>query len=439
MFKAARKLIRVRNTECIDNYVDRIILLPASSGSTSRLGGPWFQGGSEGMWLYSIRSPSTLPVRVILWQTPTRKMMVRCGTQSQSLESYLASWALRAANNGPDGFCKHYRFWKSIKVTEEWLGTIPTHLHQRVHERWWMVNGFRFLELPFELRDMILAFAMGPIAEPFGQACRKALDPPKTPDPLTTPNLSLTLVNRQLHREVMPVLYTHTTFFLLNITQMDRFLFLFKQASPHERVLGHSRQWIRYLELHMHAGQLLFLFGLQIRRGDRGLQQYIRSNAEHSAIWRSALADRLSLRRIRIRIPHVMESLRITALPTICQKVFCLAFWAGAREFLRRIPVVELMGHVEETKKKEWTDELFLERTGILPDPGDLYEWQNQTLTHWYVPRPFIDHIAVLHAEGNVIFQKFCADYSPAPYHRASVILCAGRRMCDISMQIRLI
>lgn len=382
VFKAARKFIRARNYDCIDNYVDRIILLPASSGPISRLGGPRCQGGSEGMWLYSVRSPSTLPVRLILWQTPTRKTMVRCGTQSQSLESFIASWARTATNNGPDGFCKHYCFWKSIKITQEWLGTIPTHLHQRVHDRWWMVNGFRFLELPTELRDMILAFAMGPIAEPFRQACRKARDPPNSPDPLTIPNLSLTLVNRQLHREVMPVLYAHTTFFLLNTVQMDRFLF--KQAWPYERDLVHSRQWIRYLELHMGAGQLLCLFGLRTRRGDRGIQQYIRSNAQHSVIRRSVLVDRLSLRRIHIRIPHVTESFRtIALLPTICQKVFCLAFWAGAREFLRRIPVVELVGHIEGTKKKEWMEELSLERAGILPNPGDLLEWQDQILTHW--------------------------------------------------------
>jgi len=432
VLKAARKLLRARNNECIDNYVDRIILLPASGGSKSKLSGPCFQGGSEGMWLYSIRSPSTLPVRVILWQTPTRKILLRCGRQSQSLESFIASWARTAATNGPDGFCKHYRFWKSIKVTDEWLGTIPKHLHQRIHERWWMVNGFQFLKLPPELREIILAFAMGPIVEPFGRVYRKAPNPLTIPDNLTIPNLSLSLVNRQLHREITPVLYAHTTFFLRHTIQMDRFLF--ERAWAYERDKVHSRQWIRYLELHMNATHILSLFGLQIKRGDGGFDQYIRINAPAAPYSRSVLTKRLSIRRVRIRIPHVMESLRTTALPTICQKVFCLALWAGAREFLRLIPVVEFVGYVEETKKKEWTDEISLERTDLLPDPGELHEWQNQILTHWYVPIPFIGHIAILHSESNVNFHSFRADYLLAPSQHASAILCAGRRMCEKSI-----
>ena len=74
VFKVAKRVVRHRNYQCIDNVVDRIVLLPASSDPKSKS-----QGGSCGMWLYSIRSHSILPVRVILWMTPAGKVMVRHG------------------------------------------------------------------------------------------------------------------------------------------------------------------------------------------------------------------------------------------------------------------------------------------------------------------------------------------------------------------------
>lgn len=74
------------------------------------------------------------------------------------------------------------------------------------------------------------------------------------------------------------------------------------------------------------------------------------------------------------------------ALPTICQIVFCQAFWAGAKEFLRHVSVVEITGHVNKDKKTEWIKELALERNGIVPDPDDLFEWQDEILRQWYIP-----------------------------------------------------
>jgi len=407
VFKAAQKLMRDHNHKCIDNYIDRIVVFPASSRQGSRS-----QGGSHGMWLYSIRSPSTLPVRAVLWLTPASKPMIRHGTESQSLESYISSWASAAATNGPDGFCKHYHFWKSIKVTEKWLETIPKHLHQRVHERWWMVNGFRFLELPSELREMILEFAMGPFAEPFAKEYRKG------PNSLTTPNMSLALVNKQLHREVVPVLCTHTTFRLRSLKHSERFFF--QRANPYKLNLMTSRRLIRYLELDTDLSSLLRFFGIEMRNADNRIYRYMYSYSPYGSALRWGLTEKLSIRRIRIRIPHVMEYFGTAALRSICQKVFCSAFWAGAREFLRRIPTVELVGRIDESKRKEWMEELSLERKGILPDPDDFHTWQHQMLKQWYVLMPMIVRTVTMHFKTNLDFSKVYTNYCIALGHPAS-------------------
>ena len=68
VFSIARSALQQHNRQCIDNWIDRIVLLPASSGPQCRA-----QGGSYGTWLYSMRSPSTIPVRVVLWMSPAVK------------------------------------------------------------------------------------------------------------------------------------------------------------------------------------------------------------------------------------------------------------------------------------------------------------------------------------------------------------------------------
>ena len=61
IFVAAMKLVRQRNSQCVDICANKIELLPASG---TILG---VQGGSRELPLYSLRSPDTLPVRFHLW------------------------------------------------------------------------------------------------------------------------------------------------------------------------------------------------------------------------------------------------------------------------------------------------------------------------------------------------------------------------------------
>lgn len=386
VLKAAQRLVRRHNHTSVDNLVDRIVVLPASSQPVPEFNGARPQGGSERMRLYSIRSPSTLPVKVFLWQTPDKKVMVRSGLQNRCLESFISSWgsATVIAVSGPNGFCKHYRFWRSIMVNEKWLETIPKHLHQPINERWWMVNGFRYLGLPFELREMIVNFAMGPFAEPFALHHEREASPLTPRCSLTAPNMSLTLVNKQLHFEAVSAMYARTTFVFRSNTQFRKFLF--GPGTPFPTNLRPSRHLVRHIELQMNASCLLLFLGLCMHRGNVVTSYECSSFCSRFKSYnvvRSILIKQLSLRYLRIRIPHVREYYTGVKNNSICQKTFCLAFWAAGRGFLSQIPRVEFTGHVDSVQKEDWMAELHLERKGILPDPSDLLEWKNQTLKAW--------------------------------------------------------
>ena len=65
----AFELLKNRNINSIDNFIDRIEMLPASGYVDG------VQGGEETLRLYSLRSPSRLPVLFHLWMRPDKKLM----------------------------------------------------------------------------------------------------------------------------------------------------------------------------------------------------------------------------------------------------------------------------------------------------------------------------------------------------------------------------
>lgn len=70
LFNAAIKLVRQRNSHCVNICMNKIVLLPASG---NLLG---VQGGSREFPLYSLRSPDMPPVKFHLWHvagTETRR------------------------------------------------------------------------------------------------------------------------------------------------------------------------------------------------------------------------------------------------------------------------------------------------------------------------------------------------------------------------------
>lgn len=350
VYREALDIIKRRNEENVDNYADSIVLLPASNSI------PWNHGGTANTNLYSVRSPSKLPVRIHLWRTRRGKIMVQKGIRSLTLIEFLKTFELKSWS-GP---CKHYEFWKSLQPDDKALRRfkIPEHLNRAIHERWWAINGFRFLDLPAELREIILNFAIGHVAEPYALVYR-----PLDCLPLRDACTNLVLVNRQLRREAIPILLSQVTFVFRQHGQLLRFF---------EQIPKTSLYALQSLELRFNHDTLLDFFGAQVFRtspdpGYSTSDYYLKD---------SLFTNKLKLRHIRIYFPHPREHLGSKKLKSACQRTVCLWIWAAARRCLRDIPHVEFEGCIKDDQKKEWLETLALEREGILTDPKEIEDWQ---------------------------------------------------------------
>lgn len=380
ILEAAQLLVRARNTELVNECSNAITLLPAS-GAVSGL-----QGGSSERPLYSLRSPKVEPFKVHLWQTPAvrtwnkksllwnvtpGKIMVRRGLKSEPLTHLLKTLGVAKGEAKMSDLCKHFRCWRSLNTGERWLNEYPKQLRGAVYERWWSFNGFRFLELPPELRELILTFAMGSIAVPFARLW------PATRSPQTaTPNMSLSFVSKQVNREVIAALSAHTVFYFHSIHQLLR---VFPHTDETSRVISRPFKELRSVELDLSPRHLLRLFGVSFVSGVPETR-YERSSAFDMGV----IFDGESplCHRIRIKIQHIFQN-NIRPNHACCQKVHNLAFWTGARARLRNIAEIELVGHIDETQKKEWLAEHALERKGVVPEAKDLAGWQRGIWTQW--------------------------------------------------------
>ncbi|CAF9940893.1 hypothetical protein IMSHALPRED_002212 [Imshaugia aleurites] len=378
VFSAAQTLVRIHNDKCI-TCSQRITLLPASGND------PYLQGGSENRGLYSIRSPSALPVKIHIWQTPGAKIMSSQGLRTAALTSILASFGnLKKDNMNACDICKHYRCWKSRSITKKWLQHVPTRLHHTVHERWWAFNGFSFLSLPFELREMVLRINIGPLVEPWRQVISNSGRRLNAPRPRSSkPDLSLASVNKQLYSEVMTTLHLHTTFYFCHKL---RFEWFFQQTenppSYQHAIVPASRSLVRKVELDLGPLQLCELLDIpkDARVGDSRRQRYTSVLGKGFVFYTKTLP----LQRVRINLPAASYYWKEPGCDlTVCQRMFCLRIWAGIRVLLRDVPVIELGGHIDEAKRREWMQELALERRGIIPDLKELEAWQKNIWEQW--------------------------------------------------------
>lgn len=380
ILEAAQLLVRARNTELVNECGNAITLLPASDTASG------FQGGSSERPLYSLRSAKVEPFKVHLWQNPAvrtwnrkslswdvtlGKIMVRRGLKSEPLTQLLKTLGVAKAEAKMSDLCKHFRCWRSLNIGEGWLNDYPKQLRGAVYQKWWSCNGFRFLELPPEIRELILTFAMGPIAVPFTRLW------PTTRSPQTaTPNLSLSYVSKQVNREAIAALSAHTMFYFHNIHQLLR---VFPHTEETSRVTLRPFTQLRFVELHLSPRHLLRLFGVSFVSGVRETRYERFFGFDMGVIFdgESPLCH-----RIRIKIEHLFQN-NMRPYHTCCQKLHNLAFWAGARVRLRNIAKVELVGHIDETQKKEWLAEHALERKGVVPEAKDLVGWQRGIWTQW--------------------------------------------------------
>ncbi len=389
-FDAAKKLVHQRNLQCVNICADKIMLLPASGNVAG------VQGGSKKLGLNSLRSPDALPIRFHMWELPVvmkwhdkggfwsvqrpKKIMVRHGHRSETLTSFLQSFGVAKEDAKECDLCDHFSCWKALKMTDKYLNDFPEHLRDRVYEKWWKINGFRFLELPPELREVILEFSITPIVEPFKNLYQRN-NKLKGTYPVTGPNLNLNLVNKQIDQEMISVLFRKTSFLFRHAVKFE--VSIKHLDTKIRKGLPTSLERLCSIELQLEPGQLLKLVDCYISRGNRRYH-YEKSLAEPFPQLRTMCLKTPALKRLRIMFPHISTA-GPGQIPNSCQKPFCLAFWAGARASLRQIPRVELDGYIDKAQKQEWLDELTLERRGIIPEQEDLIEWQKQIWYQWYV------------------------------------------------------
>ncbi len=364
LFEAAQLLVKERNEEHLDNLIDRVVLLPASNSTAG------IQGGAGGVDLFSIRSPRNLPVRIHLWLAggDRGKVMMRKRSGYKVLFSqFLRTFDVSIKSGEP---CKHYDFWKTVALSQKVLSEleIPEYYHQAMYERWWSMNTFRFMDLPPELRIMVLSYAMGHSIEPYAIVYRP--NQPNPPNPPFKSNTNLLLVSKLLRREVTAVMMSRVTFVFRKHGQLLRFF---------EQISKENLYALQSLELNFDHASLLDFFGARVFNnfpipGFSTSDYYLTD---------SLFTDRLRLKHLRINFPHPREHRSCKNLRYACQRVICLYIWAAARRCLRDIPNVEFGGCIKDDQKKEWLEVLDLERKGILTDPIEMKQWQNWV---WRVP-----------------------------------------------------
>ena len=383
VLKAAQVLVRRRNSELVNECGNAITLLPASGPVSGH------QGGSPERPLYSLRTPKIAPFKVHLWQTTPAVCtwneanfsrnttpgitMVRQGAESEPFTHLLKTLGVSKSEAQEADLCNHFRCWRSLNTREGWLNEYPQHLHEVVCQRWRRFNGFRFLDLAPELRRIILIFAVGPVAVPFARLCPLIQD-----TKIPTPNMRLSLVNKQLNGEVIAALLAHTTFHFYSILQLWKVFS--SQRDGESRVIFRRLKKLPNVELELSPSDLLRLFGVSFVFSGRTIRYTRSSSFDLGALFDG---DSPPFHRIRINIQHVFE---IDPPPdyTCCQKMYNTAFWAGARARLRNIAVVEFVGCIDETQKKEWIAEHVLDRKGIVPEATDFAGWQGRIWTQWY-------------------------------------------------------
>ena len=242
---------------------------------------------------------------------------------------------------------------------------------------------FRFLDLPFEIREMIIRFYIGPSVEP---RVHRSLE--RKFGHSETLNMNLTLASKEIYTEVMQVLTLRTVFVFRKSHDLGHFM-----VKYHDLI-----KKIRLLELSFSSTELPELCGVRCDQITR--YHYINYPYEFtcwyeyeirryayglSAIFISLCRLSPPLRRLRINIPNLNQGRAYDgdSKPRGCQKKYCLALWRGARLDLVYVPLIDFGGYISEELKRSFVEEHARYRKGGVPDGLRYEDWRWKVIDKW--------------------------------------------------------
>jgi len=304
----AQCLIQQRNLSSIDASIEHIELLSTCAGTNNGL----LQGRIDEMKLYSIRSRSHPPVRVYLWNTPDGKVMVRYKLQSMSLARFLDMFEVPETSIG----C-YSRVWRTL--LEEDIDFFPPHLRKTAYQRWRSMNTFpKFMELPPEVREKIIHFAVFP--RPLTLPRQYGLNIP----PNNHRIMDLTRVNRHIYSLTASMIYSQTTFSFVSLDVYDWFVSKLSDA---------SRNTIQSIEISFSITETLAFFEDMYPANRR-----CEGTAAQGHTGPSLRIENLS--NLRHLCVDFSQHDRYRFLNTAGRRTLCTWVWEAAQPYIARKPSV---------------------------------------------------------------------------------------------------
>lgn len=265
----------------------------------------------------------------------------------------------------------------------------------QLQQQWWAKNSqqFKLMELPTELRILVLEHAVGPVlylnkdlgsystsSDSPTYACSGArsirVDPTK--EIVSKPNLDFIFHNRQLYEEVKPYLFYRTAKVFTTPTCLRKCVFDFLPRS-----LG-GLQRLCHLDLDFALNSYILFFNVQVAPV-RAFDDHNRLQVRGNAAMLLQLPFLKSL-RLHFRSPIGMADdspwqhmgpyngyerfcdyagyRDRTGFKTPCQKFIVDWVLTYAKSYIQHIPKVLLTGYIKNSTKAKWDGILAQERAG---------------------------------------------------------------------------
>ena len=176
---------------------------------------------------------------------------------------------------------------------------------------------------------------MGRVVQPYQRSF-----PARDQKPLPKPNMSLALLNKQLHGEFMAMLFSRVTFSFDDHIRLYPFLNGMSTA---------SFEAVKSIELKFNHDMLLTMFGAYVRERDRAGRRYC-NGCPHVA------DPSLNLQHLRICFPHPGAHRHNPHFHRACQRFYCEWALTAMHGSIKHIPHIELDGCIKDDQKAVWLE-----------------------------------------------------------------------------------